>query len=524
MYADSLSTGAGDDTINPGRGNDNVNGGAGNDLLIVDYSGSTSNVGINSRLSPSSWGGFNGYLTRDQDQVYYQNIERFQITGTSANDNIIVGSGNDTVNGGGGNDTINTGEGNDLICGVSPISINPGRGEVDSLTGGAGRDRFILGDANWIGYDDGDPSLPGNSDYAFIIDFAPFNDIIQLRGSSSAYLLTVSEGHSKIYIDKPGSEPDELIASLQNCTGLSLTSNYFDYIPLPIITLAVSPNSVPEDGTSNFIYTFVRTGSTTNALTVNYGISGTADSSDYTGSTPGTGKTITFAAGSATATLTIDPTVDSTIEPDETVALILTAGTGYSIGTTAAIVGTILNDDISSLTTYTLGAGQSSLLLLGSDQINGIGNDLGNTITGNSNNNRLVGLLGADSLTGGGTADNDLFVYNSLNESPLGTGNSFDVITDFNRMDRIVRPPSQATTTRLSSPIGNISSLTALQIAGLLSTSTFSANSVAAFTATGRGGTFIAMNDGRTGFQADSDAIIFLQNYILNTTNFVDFA
>jgi len=188
------------------------------------------------------------------------------------------------------------------------------------------------------------------------------------------------------------------------------------------------------------------------------------------------------------------------------------------------VVGTILNDDISSLTTYTLGAGQSSLLLLGSDQINGIGNDLGNTITGNSNNNRLVGLLGADSLTGGGTADNDLFVYNSLNESLLGTGSSFDVITDFNRMDRIVRPPSQATTTRLSSSIGNTSSLTTLQIAGLLSTSTFSANSVAAFTATGRAGTFIAMNDGRTGFQADSDAIIFLQNYILNTTNFVDFA
>jgi hypothetical protein len=301
-------------------------------------------------------------------------------------------------------------------------------------------------------------------------------------------------------------------------------------LPLPstgnILTLTVSSGSVPEDATNNLVYTFSRTGPTTAALTVNYTVGGTATlDTDYTGiaATPAT-KTVSFAANSAIATVTVDPKADTTIEPNETVALTLAAGTGYRSGTTAAVVGTILNDDISSLTTYTLGVGQSSLLLLGSGQINGIGNDLGNTITGNTNNNKLVGLLGADSLTGGGTADNDLFIYNSLNESLLGTGSSFDVITDFNRRDRIVRPPSQATTTRLSSSIGNISSLTSLQIAGLLSTSTFSANSVAAFTVSGRAGTFIAMNDGRTGFQAESDAIIFLQNYILNSTNFVDFA
>ena len=249
MYADSLSTGAGDDTINPGRGNDNVNGGAGNDLLIVDYSGSTSNIGIYSILSPttSSGGGFNGYFDArgGPDSISYYNIERFQITGTSTNDNIIVGSGNDTVNGGDGNDAINAGGGNDLISGVNPISINPGRGEVDTLIGGAGRDRFILGDANWIGYDDGDSNSSGISDYAFVIDFDPTNDIIQLRGSGTAYLLNVSEGHSKIYINKPGFEPDELIACLQNCTGLSLTTDCFDYISHPINTLAVSPTSIP---------------------------------------------------------------------------------------------------------------------------------------------------------------------------------------------------------------------------------------------------------------------------------------
>ncbi|MBD2267379.1 M10 family metallopeptidase C-terminal domain-containing protein [Anabaena sp. FACHB-1391] len=112
------------------------------------------------------------------------------------------------------------------------------------------------------------------------------------------------------------------------------------------ITLAVSPTSVSEDGTTNLIYTFTRTGSTTNALTVNYGITGTANSTDYTGATPGTGKTITFAAGASTATLTIDPTADTIFESDETVALTLATGTGYTIGTTTAVTGTITNDDL----------------------------------------------------------------------------------------------------------------------------------------------------------------------------------
>jgi len=293
----------------------------------------------------------------------------------------------------------------------------------------------------------------------------------------------------------------------------------------PSITLAVAPTTgVIEDGSANLVYTFSRTGPTTNALTVNYTVGGTATlGTDYSGiaATPAT-KTVSFAANSATATVTVDPTADTTIEADETVALTLAAGSGYSIGTTAAVVGTILNDDRSSLTTYTMGPGESSLLLLGTQQISGIGNDLNNTIIGNSNNNRLAGMLGADVLTGGGSTDSDLFVYNSLNESLLGAGSSFDVITDFNSNDRISAPIS-VKSNRLSSSLGNISSLAATPLSGLLNATTFSANSVAAFTVAGQVGTFIAMNDGRAGFQADSDAIVSLKNHSLSATNFVEF-
>ncbi len=120
------------------------------------------------------------------------------------------------------------------------------------------------------------------------------------------------------------------------------------------VTLAVSPSSVNEDGTANLVYTFTRTGVTTNALTVNYTVGGTATfSTDYTqtgaASYTATTGTVNFVAGSATATVTVDPTADTTVESNETVALTLASGTGYTVGTTTAVTGTITNDDFLSL-------------------------------------------------------------------------------------------------------------------------------------------------------------------------------
>jgi Ca2+-binding RTX toxin-like protein len=122
------------------------------------------------------------------------------------------------------------------------------------------------------------------------------------------------------------------------------------------VTLAVSPSSVTEDGTANLVYTFTRSGVTTNALTVNYTLGGTATlNTDYTRT--GTTNTVTFAAGSSTATVTVDPTADTTVEPNETVILTLASGTGYTVGTPNAATGTINNDD----TSVTLAVSPSSV-------------------------------------------------------------------------------------------------------------------------------------------------------------------
>jgi hypothetical protein len=167
--------------------------------------------------------------------------------------------------------------------------------------------------------------------------FLPPNDA---NGSGSGFV-----GYSiQPKANSPSNTRIDAQASITLNTQTIQTNPVFNTVGDTSVTLAVSPSSVTEDGTANLVYTFTRSGVTTNALTVNYTLGGTATlNTDYTRT--GTNNTVTFAAGLSTATVTVDPTTDTTVEPDETVILTLNSGTGYAIGTTEAVVGIITDND-----------------------------------------------------------------------------------------------------------------------------------------------------------------------------------
>ncbi|MFM6791936.1 MAG: Calx-beta domain-containing protein, partial [Dolichospermum sp.] len=175
------------------------------------------------------------------------------------------------------------------------------------------------------------------TDYTGIATAGTTKTVTFAAGSSTATVTVDPTADTTVESD------ETVILTLASGTGYTIgttnavTGTITNDDTLPSITLAVSPTSVTEDGTPNLIYTFTRTGVTTNALTVNYTVGGTATiGTDYTGiATAGTTKTVTFAAGSSTATVTVDPTADTTVESDETVILTLASGTGYTIGTPA---------------------------------------------------------------------------------------------------------------------------------------------------------------------------------------------
>jgi hypothetical protein len=178
--------------------------------------------------------------------------------------------------------------------------------------------------------------------------FAPPNGTVTFGAGNSTATVTVDPTADTT------SEPDEtVILTLAAGTGYNVvapdTATGTIVNDDVTVTVAVSPGAVDEDGLTNLVYTFTRSDST-GALTANFSIGGSATfNTDYTQSgaatfTPPTG-TVQFTAGSSTATVTIDPVADGTVEPDETVVLTVVAGTGYTVGDPASATGTILNDD-----------------------------------------------------------------------------------------------------------------------------------------------------------------------------------
>lgn len=116
-----------------------------------------------------------------------------------------------------------------------------------------------------------------------------------------------------------------------------------------IITVAVTPTSVSEDGGNTLTYTFSRS-SSADVLSVGYTLDGTATAGvDYAVSPA---NAVTFAQGSTTAQLVVTPTSDGDQEPDETVIVSVLGGqTEFIAGTPVSATGGILADELPTVVT-----------------------------------------------------------------------------------------------------------------------------------------------------------------------------
>ncbi len=124
-----------------------------------------------------------------------------------------------------------------------------------------------------------------------------------------------------------------------NFTGMeSVTTNVITIVATDATASERGADQAPDTAT----FTLTRTGDATNALTVNFAISGTAvNYRDYQGVT---GQAF-FAAGSSTATVTINPLNNSLIDGTRTVTITLAAGAGYSFAAGASATATIADND-----------------------------------------------------------------------------------------------------------------------------------------------------------------------------------
>lgn len=137
-----------------------------------------------------------------------------------------------------GSDAITGTDGNDQLAGVSAppsqTSADLGRGQIDTLSGLLGADKFLLGDATrGVYYNDGSSRSSGSSDYALINDFkSSEGDKIQLASGRTYFTRANSfSGVMSTYIywdsNNSGSygSSDELIGIVKGAG--SMTSSDF---------------------------------------------------------------------------------------------------------------------------------------------------------------------------------------------------------------------------------------------------------------------------------------------------------
>ena len=161
---------------------------------------------------------------------------------------------------------------------------------------------------------------------------------------------------------------------------------------LPVISLGVTPTNINENNTSG-VFTFSRSGNTSSSLAVNYTIGGTATNGTDYGSLSGT---VTFAAGSAIATVVVNPIDDNLYEGNETVTLTVVEPISYTWQNNSATL-TITDDDlvVTQLTSALNGGGNGEIS--------------GNNVVWN----------------GWDGTDQEIFFYNGISTIQL-TNNSYD--------------------------------------------------------------------------------------------------
>lgn len=161
-----------DDLMFGDWGNDWMMGYEGDDLLFGNSESDSIHGGVG---DDSLYGGHSNDLLHGE-------IGSDFLFGDLGDDTLLGGEDDDVLFGESGNDFLDGGDGNDTLTGASVFidSFN----QIDTLIGGEGEDVFEIGGAGRIFY-----GANGDSDYAFIADFNPDEDVIQADSLSLNYSL-----------------------------------------------------------------------------------------------------------------------------------------------------------------------------------------------------------------------------------------------------------------------------------------------------------------------------------------------
>ena len=478
------------DVLDGGGGGDHMYGGQGDDIYVVH--GSTDAVVENVNEGTDTVEAYVGYtlganvenltLMGTAGLYGYGNALDNLMTGNDAHNNLYAGDGNDTLYGMGGDDYLNTGtgvdaayggDGNDLIDGSSSATttLDGGAGN-DTLYAGTGRNDLYGGDGNDTIYGStlqtSIDTIDGGAGFDLIVagngvkyvDAGTGNDSIALGlgtyfvdGGSGTDLLDLSalSGVNGIINLFAGTASDSL--------GMSATLAGIEWV-----NGSLGDDIITGDAAAN-----VLKGENGNDV-----IDGGAGDDNLDGGSGNNTLSYASATAAVTASLALQGTAQDTLGAGKDYAInfqnlkgsnyndtlfgdgnanVIDGGAGADhmnggAGDDTYVVdagGDVVSeqtvpgvddggtDTVMSSVGYTLPTFVENLILTGSGNLNGSGNELNNVLTGNSGNNILSGLGGNDILDGGlgtnylyGGAGDDTYIVRTVNDHPLEAVNGVD--------------------------------------------------------------------------------------------------
>lgn len=110
----------------------------------------------------------------------------------------------------------------------------------------------------------------------------------------------------------------------------------------PTVDISALDGDASEEGSDPGTVRFSRTGSTTDALTVNFTVGGDANTADFTPTLTGS---VEIPAGQGFVDVVITPVDDSEVEETETLTLTLVSDVAYTVGTNSSASVTITDND-----------------------------------------------------------------------------------------------------------------------------------------------------------------------------------
>jgi Ca2+-binding RTX toxin-like protein len=410
---DHLEGGDGNDELDGWLGNDTMIGGAGNDVYNVDSSSDVvveaANEGTDTvKVRKASYTLPANF--ENADLHYYS--ASISVTGNSDANVFLMGAGEQTVSGGAGNDTAS-------YVYTSAVTVDLTTGEK----AGAAADDILTSIENLTGSAE-DDVLRGTG-IANILD-----------GGEGADVMVGRAGHDVYYVDNAGDTVTEVAGGgtdevrIRNLASYTLGSE---------VEKLTNTTNYAFTGTGNGLANEMNGGTTVDTF---YGGAGADTLSG------GDGDDLLYGEGDHD-TLNGGAGVDG-----------MAGGLGndtYMVDnagdTVTELSGEGIDQVLATLSTYTLTAYVENLTFSGAGAFHGIGNGLGNVITGLAGADTLDGAGGVDTLNGGLGSDalnggdgNDLLIGGTdadvlaggngsdsfrLAAGETGTGAQADRITDF---------------------------------------------------------------------------------------------